>query len=234
MSFPCGCTQEGCANESGRTEFNPMRVRAHFLHTLMRLELEKQQQQQGTMAGHPMAGLASNPIQSGATTGFHCLDPRRLLYYNGGTLPNTMTAGVCHYQSSEEEEEETSYSENSDYSTEEEEERPETRSNRRLRATTVAPPPQRDYTDLSCAVAKGGGGRAALAATTRGVVPVDPVFVGCGDCATDGLASAEGDSGNAASEENGAEEGEGSSSTATTDSAFGEIIKASLGEVATL
>ncbi|EEC03646.1 conserved hypothetical protein, partial [Ixodes scapularis] len=41
MSFPCGCTQEGCANASGRTEFNPVRVRAHFLHTLMRLEIEK-------------------------------------------------------------------------------------------------------------------------------------------------------------------------------------------------
>lgn len=42
-SFPCGCTQDGCANRFGRIEFNPKRVRTHFIHTLMRLELEKKQ-----------------------------------------------------------------------------------------------------------------------------------------------------------------------------------------------
>ncbi|XP_012281301.1 uncharacterized protein LOC105700216 [Orussus abietinus] len=41
--FPCGCSRDGCANSSGRIEFNPMRVRTHFIHTLMRLELEKKQ-----------------------------------------------------------------------------------------------------------------------------------------------------------------------------------------------
>lgn len=226
MSFPCGCTQEGCANASGRTEFNPVRVRAHFLHTLMRLEIEKQQQQGLDRPDLALAGLASQ-----AGPGFHCLDPRRLLYYNGGALPPGI-ASACQYSSEEddeedeEEEEDTSCSENSDYSTTEEEEgEPAARNGR--------PPPHRDYTDLSCAVSKGSAGTALA---TRGVVPVDPVFVGCGDCATDGLIAAanQGDSGNAASEENGAEEEEGSSSTATTDSAFGEIIKASLGEVATL
>ncbi|KAK5891386.1 hypothetical protein CgunFtcFv8_018643 [Champsocephalus gunnari] len=50
MSFPCGCTKDGCSNNTGRLEFNPVRVRTHFLHTIMKLELEKspeeQQQQQ--------------------------------------------------------------------------------------------------------------------------------------------------------------------------------------------
>ena len=41
MSFPCGCTKDGCANPKGRIEFNPIRVRTHFIHTLMRLETEK-------------------------------------------------------------------------------------------------------------------------------------------------------------------------------------------------
>lgn len=41
LHFPCGCTRDGCANPSGRIEFNPVRVRTHFIHTLMRLELEK-------------------------------------------------------------------------------------------------------------------------------------------------------------------------------------------------
>ena len=43
ISFPCGCTRDGCANLSGRIEFNPLRVRTHFIHTLMRIELEKKQ-----------------------------------------------------------------------------------------------------------------------------------------------------------------------------------------------
>lgn len=42
-SFPCGCTHDGCGNVFGRVEFNPKRVRTHFIHTIMRLELEKKQ-----------------------------------------------------------------------------------------------------------------------------------------------------------------------------------------------
>ncbi|XP_035661128.1 uncharacterized protein LOC118405659 [Branchiostoma floridae] len=43
LSFPCGCTKDGCGNLAGRIEFNPVRVRTHFIHTIMRLELEKKQ-----------------------------------------------------------------------------------------------------------------------------------------------------------------------------------------------
>uniref|UniRef100_A0A3Q0SZ46 Cysteine/serine-rich nuclear protein N-terminal domain-containing protein n=1 Tax=Amphilophus citrinellus TaxID=61819 RepID=A0A3Q0SZ46_AMPCI len=46
MSFPCGCTKEGCSNTTGRMEFNPVRVRTHFLHTIMKLELEKSREEQ--------------------------------------------------------------------------------------------------------------------------------------------------------------------------------------------
>uniref|UniRef100_A0A2D4JQ75 Cysteine/serine-rich nuclear protein N-terminal domain-containing protein n=1 Tax=Micrurus lemniscatus lemniscatus TaxID=129467 RepID=A0A2D4JQ75_MICLE len=42
-SFPCGCTRDGCGNREGRTEFNQARVQTHFLHTLMRLQLEGNQ-----------------------------------------------------------------------------------------------------------------------------------------------------------------------------------------------
>ena len=41
MSFPCGCSREGCGNTAGRIEFNPLRVRTHYLHTIMKLNLEK-------------------------------------------------------------------------------------------------------------------------------------------------------------------------------------------------
>lgn len=198
LSFPCGCTQEGCGNTSGRTEFNPVRVRAHFLHTLMRLEFEKQQ-------------------AAGNLGAFQCVDPHRLIYYNASAAAGGLPAAACQYSSEEEDEDDSSYSENSDYSSEEEDGSGDGRPSS----------PHRDYTDLSCAVARGGG---SPALALRGVVPVDPVFVGCGDCATDGLLAAEGSQAATST----TEEGEGSSSTATTDSTFGEIIKASLGEVATL
>ncbi|XP_051517679.1 cysteine/serine-rich nuclear protein 2 [Myxocyprinus asiaticus] len=41
MSFPCGCTRDGCGNSAGRIEFNPLRVRTHYLHTIMKLDHEK-------------------------------------------------------------------------------------------------------------------------------------------------------------------------------------------------
>ncbi|XP_053281561.1 cysteine/serine-rich nuclear protein 2 [Pleuronectes platessa] len=41
MSFPCGCSRDGCGNGAGRIEFNPLRVRTHYLHTVMKLDLEK-------------------------------------------------------------------------------------------------------------------------------------------------------------------------------------------------
>ncbi|XP_032413345.1 cysteine/serine-rich nuclear protein 2 [Xiphophorus hellerii] len=41
MSFPCGCSRDGCGNAVGRIEFNPLRVRTHYLHTIMKLDVEK-------------------------------------------------------------------------------------------------------------------------------------------------------------------------------------------------
>lgn len=40
MSFPCGCSRDGCGNMAGRIEFNPLRVRTHYLHTIMKLDSE--------------------------------------------------------------------------------------------------------------------------------------------------------------------------------------------------
>ncbi|XP_029109186.1 cysteine/serine-rich nuclear protein 1-like [Scleropages formosus] len=40
-SFPCGCTRDGCGNTEGRIEFNSSRVQTHYIHTIMKLELEK-------------------------------------------------------------------------------------------------------------------------------------------------------------------------------------------------
>ena len=38
--FPCSCTAEGCLNKTGRLEFNPVKVRTHFVRTIMRTRLE--------------------------------------------------------------------------------------------------------------------------------------------------------------------------------------------------
>ncbi|XP_051538814.1 cysteine/serine-rich nuclear protein 1-like [Myxocyprinus asiaticus] len=40
-SFPCGCTKDSCGNTEGRIEFNSSRVQTHYIHTIMKLELEK-------------------------------------------------------------------------------------------------------------------------------------------------------------------------------------------------
>ncbi|KAG7273496.1 hypothetical protein CRUP_015872 [Coryphaenoides rupestris] len=42
-NFPCGCSQDSCGNSQGRSEFNPGRVRTHYLHTAMRMHLERRQ-----------------------------------------------------------------------------------------------------------------------------------------------------------------------------------------------
>lgn len=46
LNFPCGCSRDGCGNTSGRIEFNPVRVRTHFIHTLMRIGLEKKNEEE--------------------------------------------------------------------------------------------------------------------------------------------------------------------------------------------
>ncbi|KAM3593099.1 uncharacterized protein V6R79_006058 [Siganus canaliculatus] len=45
-SFPCGCTKDGCGNTEGRIEFNSTRVQTHYIHTIMKLELEKRLEEQ--------------------------------------------------------------------------------------------------------------------------------------------------------------------------------------------
>ncbi|XP_029381121.1 cysteine/serine-rich nuclear protein 1-like [Echeneis naucrates] len=44
LNFPCGCTKDGCGNSHGRIEFDSRRVQTHYIHTVMKLELEKRLQ----------------------------------------------------------------------------------------------------------------------------------------------------------------------------------------------
>ncbi|XP_066498445.1 cysteine/serine-rich nuclear protein 1b [Hoplias malabaricus] len=59
-SFPCGCTKDGCGNTEGRIEFNPSRVQTHYIHTVMKLELEKRLEE------HASESEAAQGEQNGA------------------------------------------------------------------------------------------------------------------------------------------------------------------------
>ncbi|KAJ8258193.1 hypothetical protein GJAV_G00194220 [Gymnothorax javanicus] len=67
MSFPCGCSRDGCGNVVGRVEFNPLRVRTHYLHTVMKLDLEQRRQLGGVGAeGLKEAADQSEPTDPAA------------------------------------------------------------------------------------------------------------------------------------------------------------------------
>lgn len=73
MSFPCGCSRDGCGNMAGRIEFNPLRVRTHYLHTIMKLDLEKRMiRVHGTgdqyIQSEPASSLSTFPVSSGQSS----------------------------------------------------------------------------------------------------------------------------------------------------------------------
>ncbi|XP_010890079.1 cysteine/serine-rich nuclear protein 1-like isoform X2 [Esox lucius] len=53
-SFPCGCTKDSCGNTNGRVEFNSRRVQTHYIHTVMRLELEQRLQDETLTKGRDL------------------------------------------------------------------------------------------------------------------------------------------------------------------------------------
>eukprot|EP00062_Callorhinchus_milii_P023928 gi/632983289/ref/XP_007908573.1/ PREDICTED: cysteine/serine-rich nuclear protein 3-like [Callorhinchus milii] len=57
LSFPCGCTKDGCGNGAGRIEFNSARVQTHFIHTIMRLELRGGEESAGESPAETELGL---------------------------------------------------------------------------------------------------------------------------------------------------------------------------------
>ncbi|XP_042281545.1 cysteine/serine-rich nuclear protein 3 [Thunnus albacares] len=115
MSFPCGCTKEGCSNSTGRVEFNPIRVRTHFLHTIMKLELEKSREQQQASPSNGYRGETNdmgggNPLVQ---------TQHRLEYSLSDAVPQT--AGM-HLQTADEMEEPLDEEDDDEEDDEEEEE----------------------------------------------------------------------------------------------------------------
>ncbi|NXP78864.1 CSRN2 protein, partial [Ramphastos sulfuratus] len=96
MSFPCGCSRDGCGNMAGRIEFNPLRVRTHYLHTIMKLELESKRQ-----GGRPPApeqdAAAQAQAPGGAWLGPQAAEPQDLQEFMAEN-----ESAVMHLQTAEE------------------------------------------------------------------------------------------------------------------------------------
>ncbi|XP_016986301.1 uncharacterized protein LOC108049585 [Drosophila rhopaloa] len=105
--FPCGCTREACGNTVGRVEFNPTRVRTHYIHTVMRLDLEQRQGSvQGVQVGHlqPQQAPQTQPTISYSPVGTTTPAPAYFLqtqsnYSSGYASPAyTPESSVSYYQ----------------------------------------------------------------------------------------------------------------------------------------
>ncbi|XP_067309923.1 cysteine/serine-rich nuclear protein 1 [Pseudorasbora parva] len=59
-NFPCGCSKECCGNPAGRIEFNSSRVRSHYIHTHMKLELEKRLHNDNRVIATEQQSMARN------------------------------------------------------------------------------------------------------------------------------------------------------------------------------
>ncbi|GAA6222419.1 cysteine/serine-rich nuclear protein 1-like [Lates japonicus] len=62
FNFPCGCTKDSCGNTQGRTEFDSRRVQTHYIHTVMRLELERRLQDE-TQSREDQTGLPEDLVE---------------------------------------------------------------------------------------------------------------------------------------------------------------------------
>ncbi|KAF2901992.1 hypothetical protein ILUMI_04192 [Ignelater luminosus] len=88
LNFPCGCSHDNCGNSSGRIEFNPVRVRTHFIHTLMRLELEKKQKEAEENDERTEKKPGTNWIESERLSGYPDSEANRNVAekFSGGLL----------------------------------------------------------------------------------------------------------------------------------------------------
>ncbi|KAI4809026.1 hypothetical protein KUCAC02_017942 [Chaenocephalus aceratus] len=60
LNFPCGCTKDGCGNSQGRIEFNSRRVQTHYIHTVIKLEMERRLQEE-SVSQEEQTGLPEDP-----------------------------------------------------------------------------------------------------------------------------------------------------------------------------
>lgn len=83
LNFPCGCTRDGCANTTGRIEFNPVRVRTHFIQTLMRIGLEKKNEENQEAAKRQWLEAHNNSTSCSSNSSY---ERERCLSHEDGML----------------------------------------------------------------------------------------------------------------------------------------------------
>lgn len=112
MSFPCGCSRDGCHNAAGRIEFNLVRVRTHFLHTIMKLDQEKRhvlgfksgEDSEKETELNPSPSCAHSSLDSGVEVKTEALSEQELLEEHCHSLEHENETAVLHLQSAEEQE----------------------------------------------------------------------------------------------------------------------------------
>lgn len=102
QSFPCGCSRDGCGNVVGRVEFNPMRVRTHYIHTVMRLEMEKKQEKMQTSQVVAATSLVAATNPTPATGYLHHLPQQQQQQHQVQQAPSWMrvpaqTMPICDF-----------------------------------------------------------------------------------------------------------------------------------------
>lgn len=85
--FPCGCSRDACGNVIGRIEFNPGRVRTHFIHTIMRLDMENRQQKRSDELSTQLA--TSSSVSSSSSSPSLSSSSTHLGYNNISVLANS-------------------------------------------------------------------------------------------------------------------------------------------------
>lgn len=86
-NFPCGCSHDSCGNSQGRSEFNPGRVRTHYLHTAMRLHLERRRPPDDQEGQRKVPGPGGEDHQQGRE------DHQHQHHHGGGVSAPDDTAG---------------------------------------------------------------------------------------------------------------------------------------------
>ncbi|XP_044225062.1 cysteine/serine-rich nuclear protein 1-like [Thunnus albacares] len=62
FNFPCGCTKDSCGNAQGHIKFDSRRAQTHYIHTVMRLELERRLQDE-TLSREDQTGLPEDLVE---------------------------------------------------------------------------------------------------------------------------------------------------------------------------
>ena len=112
--FPCSCTAPGCLNKAGRLEFNPVKVRTHFVRTIMRTRLEAARYLPSPTLGylaHMASASSSSPLQYSSPEPGHHWVPGSWWTFSPSSLDTGHTADDTQEESASSDSDEDLYAE---------------------------------------------------------------------------------------------------------------------------